>query len=575
MICHLYEAPKYLVFSPDVPALLYYAHIPTVIMSLIFGGFIFWQNKHSLLNKLLFAISILFLFWTTANLILWTNIHSDFMLFVWSLLGVVLGLIAIFCVYFVYVFLEKRDVPSKIKYIFLTLLIPVIILSSTNLNLSGFDLTFCDAFRFEWLPYKIYYSAFLGIFSALWIFVLLIRKYKKTVALDLKRQIILIGIGIELLLVLFFGMEFLGALIVKLGFTTDSSIEVYGMFGMVIFIVYLNILVVRYKAFNAKLLATQAFVFGLSALVGSQFFFIKEKTNFILNGITFFVSMVLSYFLIKAVKKEISQKDRLQQLAGELEKANLTLAESNEKLKGLDKLKTEFLSLASHQLRSPLTAIKGYASMLDEGAFGDLNKEQDNAVKRIYTSAQSLVNLVEDLLNVSKIEQGGMQYEFMPTDLSKMASELAGEVRIPVENKKLELKVSVPKNDRFMVSADPSKIRQVFLNLIDNSIKYTQSGSVTVGLKRDHENNVIFYVQDTGVGVTPETKQKLFEKFSRGEGGKLNTGGSGLGLYLAQEIAKAHKGFVDVQSEGVGKGSLFTVTLPAVASQKDGSYITT
>lgn len=568
MICHLYQEPLYFVFSPDVPALLYYAHIPTVIISLIFGGYIFWQNKHSLLNRLLFAISILFLLWTTANLILWTNIHSDFMLFVWSLLGVFLGLIAIFSIYFVYVFLEKKDVPLKIKYIFLALLLPVFVLSSTKLNLSGFDLTFCDAFRFEWLPYKIYYSAFLGVLAAIWILILLVRKYKKAKESDFKRQIVLIGLGIELLLLLFFGMEFLGALIVKLGFTNDSSIEVYGMFGMVIFIVYLNILVVRYKAFNAKLLATQAFVFGLTALIGGQFFFIKEKTNFILNGITFSLSLILSYFLIKSVKREIQQKERLFELSQKLQ-------ESNEKLKGLDKLKTEFLSLASHQLRSPLTAIKGYASMLDEGALGTLSKEQDQAVKRIYASAQGLVNLVEDLLNVSKIEQGGMQYEFMSTDISKAVSELAGEMRIPAENKKLELRVSLPKNDRFMISADPIKIRQVFLNLVDNSIKYTSSGFVEVGLKRDEKNDVVFYVKDSGVGVAAETKARLFEKFSRGEGGKMNTGGSGLGLYLAREIVKAHKGTIDVTSEGVGKGSLFTVTLPAVASQKDGSYITT
>lgn len=259
---------------------------------------------------------------------------------------------------------------------------------------------------------------------------------------------------------------------------------------------------------------------------------------------------------------------KLAELTHQLEKTNLDLADANDKLQSLDKLKTEFLSLASHQLRTPLTAIKGYASMLSEGAFGKLDEKQDGAVKRIYASAQGLVSVVEDLLNVSKIEQGGMKYEFIPTDLNALVTQLIGEMKIPAENKHLDFKVEIPKYDTMMVSADPVKLKQVFLNIVDNSIKYTQEGFVHVSLSRDEENKTItFMVKDSGVGISPETKAKLFEKFSRGEGGKLNTGGSGLGLYLAREIARAHKGDVVIESEGLGKGSTFSVTLPAVGER--------
>jgi signal transduction histidine kinase len=164
-------------------------------------------------------------------------------------------------------------------------------------------------------------------------------------------------------------------------------------------------------------------------------------------------------------------------------------------------------------------------------------------------------------LNVSKIEQGGMRYEFMPTDLSKIAGDIAAEMKIPAESKSLELIQKIPKYDNFMVSADPVKIRQVFLNLVDNSIKYTASGFIEIGLTRE-ENSVVFYVKDSGIGIAPETKTKLFQKFSRGEGARVNTGGSGLGLYLAAEIVKAHKGEIKIDSEGLGKGTTFSVILP-------------
>ena len=243
---------------------------------------------------------------------------------------------------------------------------------------------------------------------------------------------------------------------------------------------------------------------------------------------------------------------------------NKKLDEANEKLKGLDKLKTEFLSLASHQLRSPLTAIKGYSSMLIEGSFGEMPEKIAEPVKRIYTSAQGLVSIVEDLLNVSKIEQGGMKYEMSEVDLAPLVNTLFAEMQIPAQSKKINFTMHVPTNETCMVMADPVKIKQVLLNLTDNSIKYTpEGGNVDISLIRV-DGTIEFAVKDNGVGISPETKAKLFEKFSRGEGGKMNTGGSGLGLYLAKQIALAHKGDIVIESEGLGKGSVFKVVLPSL-----------
>jgi signal transduction histidine kinase len=236
------------------------------------------------------------------------------------------------------------------------------------------------------------------------------------------------------------------------------------------------------------------------------------------------------------------------------------LKAANLKLQELDKLKTEFLSLASHQLRSPLTAIKGYTSMLLEGSFGQITDSQKEAIDRVYQSSSHLAKVVEDLLNVSKIEQGGMKYQMAAFDLEKAAKDLATDLSITAEKKGLKLEFVTDNKAPYTIYGDMEKLRQVLLNIIDNAIKYTQTGSITVSLKEAAQAGyIVLGVTDTGMGISPEEKEKLFQKFSRGEGGKTNTGGSGLGLYLAKTIVEAHKGHIAIDSPGVGKGSTFSI----------------
>ena len=265
----------------------------------------------------------------------------------------------------------------------------------------------------------------------------------------------------------------------------------------------------------------------------------------------------------KATEELYKRNLELANLYKELARLNTELGDANEKLKGLDKLKTEFLSLASHQLRSPLTAIKGYTSMLLDGSFGNVNDQQKEAIDRVFQSTNHLTQVVEDLLNVTKIEQGGMKYEMADFDIEKAVVELTRDLSITAEKKGLKLSFETDRHAPYTVYGDMEKIRQVILNLIDNSIKYTKEGTIKVALAK-HDGFILFSVTDTGMGIPPAIKSELFQKFSRGEGGKVNTGGSGLGLYLAKIIIEAHKGRVWAESEGEGKGSSFIFELKAV-----------
>ncbi len=265
---------------------------------------------------------------------------------------------------------------------------------------------------------------------------------------------------------------------------------------------------------------------------------------------------------IKKVTEELYKRNlELVEQRQKLERLSAELSLANDKLKELDKLKTEFLSLATHQLRSPLTAIKGYASLILDGTYGvfpDLLKEP---LSRIFQSTQNLAKVIEDFLNVSKIEQGGLRYQFEKLDLMHLLSQMIKELEVVAHKKNLSLSMETTGGSIYTILGDEQKLRQVFLNFIDNAIKYTPSGSIRVVMDTQ-QMGVLVSIIDTGVGIDADDRDKLFQKFGRTESGKLNTGGSGLGLYLAKQIVHDHKGSIDVQSEGKGKGTNFSVFLP-------------
>lgn len=537
------------------PSLLFYAYSPVIAVSLFLSCFVLIKENKSLRSSLLFSLAVVFTLLLVNEIITWIAAPVSMVQFTWQLVPILRILVAILTVYFVHVFTNGKDISFFKKIILSLPFAVVVILSSTKLNIAFFDITNCEGVP-GWLWDLTHLFEFISI---LWIIVVTFNESRKaSISKDERTRAVFLGVGAVLFLSVFFGSNILGDV------TKVYHVDLIGPAGMAIFMAFLTYITVRYKAFNIKLLGAQALTVTLWVLVGALFFLSQNMTNRIVTGVTFLLAVVFGVKLMQSVKREVEQRERIEKLAEDLSVANEGLSVANEKLKGLDKLKSEFLSLASHQLRSPLTAIKGYTSMLLEGTFGKLQEQQREINVRILESSQSLINMIEDFLNVSKIEQGGMQYAFEQTNLSKMVSTLFAEMKISAENKHLEFTLEMEEGSTFMANVDAGKLKQVFMNLIDNSIKYTPSGFVHVSLVRDkNKNTITFAVKDSGVGVSLETKDKLFQKFSRGEGGKLNTGGSGLGLYLAQEITKAHKGEIVIESEGLGKGSTFKVTLSA------------
>lgn len=555
LACNWDSAPL-LVFSDNVfGTLIYYSHFFSLILSLTIGIFVFFYNRKSLSSHILLFITIIFSSWVFFDLVLWATDKNYLTMFFWSLEILVEPLIYACSVYFLYVFINREDAKLRTKLLLILPVLPIIILLPTKMTLVGFDLSNCDRNAVEGFL-ATYYTYFIEIVYVLWIIVFSVKKYWKAI-IEQKKQILLITIGIILFLLSFSFGNIIGS------FTDDWVIGQLGLFGMPVFAGFLAYMIVKFKTFNIKLLGTQVLVFALGFLVLAIAFIRNIENVKLIVAFTLLFVLILGRTLIRSVKIEVEQRERLEVLRLKLEESNIKLENANDKLKDLDKLKTEFLSLASHQLRSPLTAIKGYTSMVLEGDFGELNPQAKDAVERVFQSTMNLTKIVEDLLNVSKIEQGGMKYEMAPFSLAEISRDMAKDLSITASKKNLKLNYEGDSDIDCNVNGDKEKIRQVVLNFIDNSIKYTRVGEINVSVKRKGDK-VVFAVKDTGMGMTPEIKAKLFQKFSRGDGARMNTGGSGLGLYLAKEIVEAHKGTVGVESEGIDKGSIFYFELDAV-----------
>ena len=308
------------------------------------------------------------------------------------------------------------------------------------------------------------------------------------------------------------------------------------------------------------------FLFALS-------FFIEGKISKLVVISIFVFVIIYGYFFNRSTEKIIEAnfaqrkaKEALEELTETLQQKvdeqTKELRKSYEELKVLDKAKSEFISIASHQLRTPLAAVKGYISMVLEGSYGKLNERAKRPMENVYQSNERLIKLVNDLLNLSRLDAGKIKFEPKPTSLEEMVKGIVEELRITIENKGLYIKMKWPELPLPEVMVDRDHIRQVIINIIDNAIRYTEKGGVTVKFQITNSKLQII-IADTGEGMTKEEISHLFESFSRGTAGtRFWTEGAGLGLYIARKFIDMHKGRIFAESKGKGKGSTFYIEIP-------------
>ncbi|MEK9135463.1 MAG: ATP-binding protein [Patescibacteria group bacterium] len=526
--------------------------IVNTVTSIILGTFVYFQNRRSNTNKYfgLFAFSVAF--WSTGYFFWHLAPEQNAALFWLRMLMAGAVFVPIFYFHFI---ASLLDLTKKIKSFLWFGYISAFIFLFFNFFTPYFIKSTSPKLFFPFWPEPgIVFHIFLLIFFlyTFYSWYLLLSASKKATGI-LKDQILYV---------------FWGTFIAFLGGSTNYflwyniPVPPAGNWSVAIYIGMIAYAIVRKKLFNIKIVLTELLVGIIIILLFINIFTSQSSFEYIWKGSLLFAFIIFGYLLIKSVINEIRRRQEMEELTDELKGAYA-------ELKKLDNAKSEFISIASHQLRAPLTAIKGYISMILDKTYGEIPESIIKAVTNMGLSNERLIKLVNDLLSISRIEAGRMEIKMENISVEDIIASVVDELKNIVKEKGLYLKFEKPKTALPKILIDGDKMRQVILNLIDNAIKYTSNGGITIKLEipalpAGRENlKLEIAVSDTGEGMTREEISKVFRSFTRGSAGrKLSAEGAGLGLYIAKKFIEMHNGKIWAESKGRGKGSVFYIKLP-------------
>ena len=359
-------------------------------------------------------------------------------------------------------------------------------------------------------------------------------------------KLILTGINITVLTAIFVSF-----ILPIFGITRLNVLDSPSTIFLVIFSVYS---IIKYKFLDIKLITAEVFAALLVILNFINFINAENSDEKIESLFIFVATLIFGFLLIRSVDSEIKRREEVTKLAHSLEKANLRLQE-------LDRQKTDFLSIASHQLRTPLSIAKGYLELLTDGAYGKMSPESKEILRQMDESNEHLVKLVDEFLDITRIEQGRTKFVFEDKNIVDLISGVVKELKDRANDKGLDI-VWKSSKEKKIINMDDEKIRHVIFNFIDNAIKYSDKGKIHVSWLSE-KNGVSVRVKDNGFGFGEEDEVNFYQKFYRGKNVEgTNVGGTGLGLFVCRKFIEAHGGHVWAHSAGLGKGSEFGFWIP-------------
>ncbi|OWK27029.1 MAG: hypothetical protein US76_00160 [Parcubacteria group bacterium GW2011_GWA2_38_13b] len=519
------------------------------VSNLILGFLIYFNNKKSLINRVFGIWTCSLFLWSVNALLFYVPEYSPSV-------SLVLGrflyetaiIIVVVLLYFVSIFPFNTNLEKLRLFLIFTPSAPLLLLTiGSDLIIQGAESTIYGN-KVIFGPLFVLYAFFIISYLSLSIFILA-KKYKKNSGnVKVNISYILAGIIIS---------GFLGIMAsIVLPLFNIFDIDKFGSASTIVLVFFVAYAVAKHNFMDIKVIGTEFFAIVLSFILFIDAIFFDNFNDLIIKIILFVAVASITFLLVKSVVKEVRMRQKLEELT-------IKLRNANEDLKKLDAAKSEFISIASHQLRTPLSIIKGYVSVMVEGDVGKITDQQKDYLRRIYTSNEKLIMLVKDLLDLSRIESGRMVYDFGPIPVFAFTENIVEELRPKAVAKNLTLKFNKQAgDDPFVIYGDKNTLTQALFNIVDNSIRYTEQGKIEVNFTIDNKY-IVWSVKDTGAGISGEEKKNLFQKMQRGERiSRMYTEGTGLGLYVVKKIIDAHNGSVWAESDGIGKGSIFYIKIP-------------
>ena len=519
----------------------------TFLVTTYLGIVVYVKNRKSLTSRLFLVLSFLIDVYIVVN---YLSLHPPYptldsqlfwiriVMFVCSFIGPALVLLA-----YAFPYDEKQ---LKTRYI-----LPVLALMTASAAASLTPLVFqtINYASGEPVPVPgpgipIFFLDFVGLFIVS--FIILIYKYRRFSGQE-KAQTSYFLLGV----IATFSFMALTTVIFVVILKTSATVFL-GPLSSVMLMTFIAYAIFRYHLFDIRIVATE----GLATLLTLVLVFegVLSDTPSAIIFKLLFAALVggLGISLVKSVHKEIHQREQLATLALSLEKANSSLKE-------LDKQKTDFLSIAAHQLRTPLSVLNGYIELIKDGAYGQVGAKVKGILGNMDESNGHLVKLVDEFLDITRIEQGRVKFDFVRHNIVEVVEKVVKELEDRAIAKGLKILWEPPV--KIKVTMDEEKIHHVIFNFVDNAIKYTDKGTITITVGEENDG-VAVRVKDHGVGFNKHDGSNFFQKFYRGDNVRAtNVTGTGLGLYVCRKFMEAHEGRIWATSAGLGKGSEFGLWL--------------
>jgi signal transduction histidine kinase len=326
----------------------------------------------------------------------------------------------------------------------------------------------------------------------------------------------------------------------------------FGNFFVLLYLVFVIFAITKYHLFEIRVLLTEILV-GAMGIVLLVLPFLMPTANLkILTLGIFILFLIFGYLLIKYTHQEIKRKEELE--------------EAYKKIEALSEIKSEFLKVVNHQLRTPVSIIKGMVAMLKEGRIS--KERQGEFIEKLYLSSERLGTILDDILVAHSLIGGMERPDFSPCQIEEIVEREVEHFKPQAKAKGVEIFLKKPKEPLPITLADQQMIERIISRLIDNAILYSEKGEIEVSIDLEKENKkewIKISVKDQGIGLDERDKENLFKLFYRGEKATfMHPNGSGLGLFIVKNYVEAHRGKIEAKSEGRGKGSTFIVSLPVI-----------
>lgn len=325
-------------------------------------------------------------------------------------------------------------------------------------------------------------------------------------------------------------------------FTFNIPFPPYGIILFAFYPVIIAYGITKHHLFDVKVIATELLTFAIWIFVFTRLLVAENVQERVINGALFLFLVISGILLIRSVLKEVAQREKIEKLAGQLE---------------------DFIHFLSHEVKGILGKNRLMFEAMIEKDYGEIPEKMEPMVKQSLKDTESAVNMVMNILQSSDIKNGKLVMDKKPFDFRQAIVEVVGEFRPDVEKKGLQLEIDLDHITECKVNGDKENIiKHVIKNLLSNSLAYTPSGKIIVGLRHGKDHLIRFFVKDTGLGLSEHTKAKLFTEGGKGEdASKVNVHSTGYGLYFAKGIVEAHEGKIWAESGGEGQGSTFYVEL--------------